>query len=211
MILKEYELIIFDLDGTLLDTSKGIFNSVRFAESKMGLPSVENEKLVTFIGPPPLNSYMKVYGLSEADAIQATMYHRQYGNEKAIYEAELYPGIIEVLSTLQAYEKKLAVATLKAETAAKAMLFHAGIGKYFDRIIGMDDTESKTKADMLQLAIQSIGTTGEAVLIGDSLYDAEGAEHVGIDFIGAVYGFGIDGKTVYKKITEIRQPIELIL
>ena len=66
--MKKYKLIIFDLDGTLLDTSKGIFNSVRYAEKMMGFEPLKDDKLKEFVGPPPKDMYMKDYGISEYDA-----------------------------------------------------------------------------------------------------------------------------------------------
>ena len=80
----KYDTIIFDLDGTLLDTSRGIFNSARYAERMLNLPPVEDETLRRFVGPPPKSMYMEIYGLDEKAAETATLYHRQYGKESRL-------------------------------------------------------------------------------------------------------------------------------
>ena len=64
-----YELVIFDLDGTLLNTSQGIYNSVRYAEKQLDLPAIEDALLPIFVGPPPAQMYQKLYGLTEREAL----------------------------------------------------------------------------------------------------------------------------------------------
>lgn len=187
---KQYELVLFDLDGTLLDTSPGIFNSVRYAESQMGLTPIPNERLKEFVGPPPKKMYAQVYGLEEGCALLAAQKHREYSREKAIYEAKAYPGIENLLAKLKAQGYKLGVTTLKSQPIAETILEHYGLGRYFDVIIGMDAQESLTKCKTIQLAIEKTNTTGKVVLIGDSQYDYDGAQEAGADFIGVLYGFG---------------------
>ena len=118
----KYELIIFDLDGTMLDTSPGIFNSVRYAEKKMGFKPIDENQLASFVGPPPKEMYMKTYNVDEETAMQAAKYHREYGREKAVFEASVYNGIPELLNSLKKSGVKLAVATLKSQTIAEKIL-----------------------------------------------------------------------------------------
>ena len=92
-----YELVIFDLDGTLLNTSQGIYNSVRYAEKQLDLPAIEDSLLPIFVGPPPAQMYQKLYGLTEREALRAAQYHREYSRKYGIYEAEIYEGMKEVL------------------------------------------------------------------------------------------------------------------
>lgn len=188
--MKHYELVLFDLDGTLLDTSPGIFNSVRYAESQMGLEPIPDSRLREFVGPPPKSMYRNIYGLNEEQALLAAQKHREYGRNKAIYEAEVYPGIRELLEQLKAAGYKLAVATLKAETIARTILEYYGIAAYFDTIVGMDPQETLTKRMTIDLAKERTHTSGPAVLVGDSVYDHVGAVEAGVDFLGVLYGFG---------------------
>lgn len=187
--MKKYELIIFDLDGTLLDTSEGIFNSVRYAEKKMNLPPAADCNLNKFVGPPPAEMYKEIYGLDEEQALQATKFHREYGRKKAIYEAKLYPNVKNILKRLNEKGIKLAVATLKNQRIAEKILKEFGIAEYFSVIVGMDEKENLTKADTLRISLHETGSK-TAVLIGDSKYDALGANDAGVDFWAAMYGFG---------------------
>lgn len=189
-----YELVIFDLDGTLLNTSQGIYNSVRYAEKQLDLPAIEDSLLPIFVGPPPAQMYQKLYGLTEREALRAAQYHREYSRKYGIYEAEIYEGMKEVLEGLKERGLKTAVATLKSQEIAEKILEHFDLRDYFDVIIGMDKEESLTKADTIQMSREAVGSRGKAVLIGDSRYDQEGAAEAGIDFIGVLYGFGFQSE-----------------
>ena len=206
---RKYELITFDLDGTLLDTSPGIFNSVRYAEEQLDLAPISDEKLKEFVGPPPKEMYMKIYGLAEETAYKAAQKHREYGRNRAIYEARLYPGIKELLETLKIQNSKLAVSTLKAQGIAEAVLANFGIAEYFDTIVGMDSAESMTKCMTITEAIKKTDTKGNVLMVGDSIYDYEGACQVATDFVGVLYGFGFDSKNKYDFKT-ICKPYDLI-
>ena len=186
----KYELVLFDLDGTMLDTSPGIFNSVRFAERQMGFEPIADERLREFIGPPPKAMYMKIYGADEETALQAAKYHRQYGREKAIFEAVVYSGICDLLSELKSEGIKLGVSTLKSQGIAEKVLRNYDLEKYFDVIVGMDEMESLSKCDTIKQAIENTNTTGKTLMIGDSNYDYQGALEAKVDFLGVLYGFG---------------------
>lgn len=200
-IMSKYQVVLFDLDGTLIDTSRGIFNSVRYAEQKMRFTPIADEHLGRFVGPPPVQSYMTNYGVSEEVAREATKYHREYGLQYGIYEAEVYVGIPELLATLKNDGVKLGVCTLKRQDVAEKVLEHFGLLEYFDVVVGIDRQETLTKAGTIDIALHSLQRNDKAgvVLVGDSVYDAEGARDAGVDFLGVLYGFG------FKKSTEITE------
>ena len=207
---RKYELVIFDLDGTLLDTSQGIFNSVRYAENKMGLRPVSDDVLRTFLGPPPQKMYSKIYGLNEKEAFMAAKLHREYGLKKAINEAVVYPNILDTLNFIGEEGYKLAVATLKSQNIAEKILSNYELLGYFDCVVGMDAYESMTKEQTISKAVLDTETKGEAVMVGDSIIDMIGAELAGADFIGALYGFGfsepVDSKWHFiKDISELKK------
>ena len=187
---KKYELIIFDLDGTLLDTSQGIFNSVRYAEKQMGLLPVADSLLEQFVGPPPKQMYMKYYELDESMALKAAQKHREYGRTKAVYEAAMYPNMENTLDTLKKNGYKLAVATLKSQDIAEVILENFNLKKYFNVILGMDAEEKLTKSMIINKAINKCKCKGKTVMIGDSTNDFIGACEAKVDFIGVTYGFG---------------------
>ena len=187
--MKQYDLVIFDLDGTLLDTSPGIFGSVRYAEQTLKLNPVADEELCEFVGPPPKDMYKKKYNLSDEDAMKATNAHRKYGIEKAIYEAKKYEGMEEVLRELKDRSIKLAVATLKKQKVAETVLENYDIKKYFDVIVGMDEEETLTKRRTIEKTIE-MTRASKALMVGDSEYDYRGALEAKVDFVGVLYGFG---------------------
>ena len=191
---NKHDVIIFDLDGTLLDTSPGIYGSVRYAESKMMLKPVDESVLSQFVGPPPKEMYIKVYGLSNSDAIRATEYHREYGARCAVREAKVYDGIIETLSELKKNGYCISVATLKKQNIAEVILENYDLKKYFSVIVGMNEEESFTKADTIEYVLKRTNAKNP-VLVGDTHYDYTGAKEKDIDFVGVTYGFGfVKGK-----------------
>lgn len=211
--VSKYKVVLFDLDGTLIDTSDGIFNSVRYTEKMMGFFSVNDEQLNYFVGPPPVQSYMKNYRVSEDVAREATKYHREYGAQYGIYEAKVYQGIPALLKTLKESGVKLGVCTLKRQDIAEKVLTYFSLLEYFDVVVGIDQGESLTKADTIDIALEALGETRKenAVLIGDSIYDAEGAKEAGVNFIGVLYGFGLKGKHEdYEMVLNVPELVEIL-
>lgn len=192
MIISNYRAIIFDLDGTLLDTSMGIYNSVRYTEEKMGFTPIMDDQLSLFIGPPPTEMYQSLYGVTVQIAMEATKYHREYSREKGFKEAIIYNHINSLLKKIRGKGFLLGVATLKSQDITNKLLSHFKLSDFFDAIVGVDVGESFKKADVIKIALDKFKITDvkQSVLIGDSLYDAIGAEEVGCDFIGVTYGFG---------------------
>ena len=195
-----YKLVIFDMDGTLVDTSKGILNSHRYAHKMMGLSEPSDAELEGVIGGPLLQTYQMRFGFSAADAKKTVKIYRQYYAEYGIYESKLYDGMEELLISLREHEIKLGVATLKAERFAKIMLENMGIANLFDVIYGVDENDKQTTADLIQLCMTTLGMLKqETVMIGDSIHDLNGARECGIDFIGVTYGFGFSDEKKEQK------------
>jgi phosphoglycolate phosphatase len=189
--MKKFKLIIFDLDGTIADTSRGIINCHKHANAMMGNKIEDEKMLASVIGGPLLNTYRTKFGYSEADArLAVDIYRERYATE-GFKEAVLYPEMEKTLIALKEKGYRLAVATLKAEKFAIPMLIELGVGDLFDVIHGVDDKDTHTKSSMIDLCIKELKCTKEeSVLVGDSIHDARGAMESGIDFIAATYGFG---------------------
>lgn len=106
-----YEIILFDLDGTLTDSGPGITNSVAYALKKYGIETADQSVLFKFIGPPLKESFEKYYGFSEEEAGKAIGYYREYYSDKGIFENAVYEGIEDLLKEIQESKKTAVVAT----------------------------------------------------------------------------------------------------
>ena len=189
--MSPYQTIIFDLDGTLADTSEGIYNCIRYAQKMMGLPPITSAQMHSHIGPPMHESYEKNFHLTDHELERAVGYHKEYALTQGLYEASLYEGIPQLLSQLKSRGLKLAVATLKYEETAQKMLSFLKIAPLFDVICGTLSEVKLTKAQLLLKCVDLCqGEKNTTLLVGDSSYDALGAQEAGIDFLGVTYGFG---------------------
>lgn len=185
------KLIIWDIDGTLLNTESGIVNSVRYTEKMMKLNHLTEKQLKEFLGPPPRLIYKKLYGLNDEMADNAVRYHREYGMTNAAFEAEVYDGIGELLDLFKNNGVHQGVATLKGQKVAELILKKFNLYGFFEVVAAMNMNETKTKTDTITECLNSSSIpVKDAVLIGDSRYDAIGAREAGVDFIGVTYGFG---------------------
>lgn len=102
---KMYDICFFDLDGTIIDSSPGITNSVMYALEKFGIEETEREKIYKFIGPPLTDSFARFYGFDDEKSWKAVEYYREYYQDTGIFECSVYPGFEKSLKALKAAEK----------------------------------------------------------------------------------------------------------
>ena len=189
--MKKY--ILFDLDGTLTDPAEGIIKSIKYSLSKLEIKDYDESILTQFIGAPLAKAYAKYFGFDEDKAKYAVTLYREYFNQTGIFENYIYDGIPELLEKLFNDGYTLAVATLKPTEAAKRILEHFGLAKYFTIIAGSDPNKtSEGKADIISNAIEMLSIEDKtlAVMVGDREHDMLGATQNGIDSIGVLYGYG---------------------
>ncbi len=187
-----YETVIFDLDGTIIDSAKGIINSFTYTFEKLGLPIPPREEMGVFIGPPLLYSFETICGLGNEEAERAIEIYREYYREKGIYEIRVYEGAEELLRKLKANGKRTLLATSKYEPYALQILENIGFSEYFDFAAGsLAGGERGTKAEVIEYALTCTDAERTtAVMVGDRMHDTKGARDVGIDSIGVLYGYG---------------------
>ena len=187
-----YENIFFDVDGTIMESGPGIINALRYMFDKIGYEQPDEAHLRAFIGPPVVHHLTSVYGFSDADARAAYAVYREYYVERGIFEGTLYPCIEDVLHTLAEDNKTLYVATSKPESMAITILEHVGVIGLFAHIFGAVQHEGVyTKDEVLTRAVTTLGGTPDSsVMIGDRYHDVLGGQHVHMDTIGALYGYG---------------------
>ena len=213
--MQHFDVVVFDVDGTLLDTSEGVLASVKYTIKEHNLPEIDEEVLKTFIGPPIQNSFSKVYGL-KGDILQelATTFRNQY-KDVDLLKAVPYEGIYSVFEALIKEGKKVAIATYKRQDYATKIMHHFGFDKYTDIIYGADHENKLKKRDIIELALKDCGVKdfSKAIMIGDSDNDAIGAQEIGTQFIGVTYGFGFSKKEdicKYKNVGSADSTQELV-
>ncbi len=188
-----YDILLFDLDGTLTDPGEGITNSVAYALKKRGIEVKDRKELYPFIGPPLLDSFMRYFGFSEEEAEECVKDYRVYFSDRGIFENEVYPGVPKLLEALKEQGKTVVLATSKPEHFAKQILDHFDLAKYFDLAAGatMDKSRSK-KGDVIAYALRSLGDPEKSccLMIGDREQDITGAKQNGIASLGVLYGYG---------------------
>ena len=191
--MKSYSIILFDLDGTLTDSSQGIINSIIYALEKYDINDYDMPLLRKFLGPPLHESFEKFMGFDKEKSLQAVKLYREYFSSKGLLENEVYGGVNDLLQNLKENGKTLIVATSKPQQFTDKIMEHFDLAKYFDFIAGsnMDTTRSK-KAEVIEYALSecSIKDKSKVVMIGDRAEDMVGAQSVGIDSIGVEYGYG---------------------
>lgn len=209
--MKKYSGFIFDLDGTLVDTSAGIMRSVVYTLNTLQISLPSQEILRTFIGPPIYESFQIHCGMSPTAALEATEIFREtYGSEH-LFEAEVYPGIADLLAYLYSHKLQTMVATNKRTDQAVALLQHLGLEKYFKVICGSDVACRLKKADVIRNTYQLAAIAPErCIMIGDTESDADGAGINGIDFVGVTYGFGFSLLEKEDKFPVCHSPNEVL-
>lgn len=206
----KYKTVIFDVDGTLFDTSQGIFDCIRFVLESMKYPQLEEQQLRKFIGPSVFDSFMGICGMSSEEAQKATQIYRSSYVDKFIGCSRLYDGMDVLLKELKSNGVKIGIATMKTGPQIEKLLDIFNLTEVFDSVSYAVPSGKKSKSDIINEVLEATGTAPEnAVMIGDSIYDGIGAEKSDVDFIAVSYGFGItcelqlkDAKTDYVYFAE---------
>lgn len=188
-----YEVILFDLDGTLTDPKVGITKSVQYALAKFNIDEPDLDKLVPFIGPPLVESFQEFYSLSETEAIAGVGYYREYFTKAGMFENAVYPGIKDMLALLVEQGKQLIIATSKPTVYSEQIIEHFGLTQFFQSIVGSNLDGSRIHKDEViaySLAELSHVEREKIVMVGDRMHDIVGAQKNGIDVIAVKYGYG---------------------
>lgn len=188
-----YNAVIFDFDGTICNTGEGIIKSVKYALEAFGCQPPENDDdLSVFIGPPLVASFMKYYGFDREKAEALVVKYRERYSETGVYESTLYPEIKELLQALKADGIKIAVASSKPLKFIEILLKKFEIYEYFDAVCGVTfKSDCETKASIIARALKELDAKPEnALMIGDTHFDIEGAKENSITSIGVLWGFG---------------------
>lgn len=205
MAEKKYDLYIFDLDGTLIDSSPGILNTVRYTLKLFNKTIPDIDTITSFIGPPLKQSFALHPEVSEKEAEEMVVAFRQEYKKVEILNANLYDGIVPLCQRLQDDGIKMAIATNKPEQFAKKLVKHFHLDGFIPVVCGADMEGLLKKADLIKKAMDLSGVTDKkkVVMVGDTSGDAISAEECGVNFIGVNYGFGTWNSVSHKNMVKL--------
>ncbi|MCJ8012184.1 HAD family hydrolase [Paenibacillus sp. KQZ6P-2] len=211
--MNKYKAILFDLDGTLTDPKVGITKCVQYALKKMGIVVDDLNELEPFIGPPLQESFSKIYSFDEEQTKLAIEYYRERFKETGMFENEIYPGIIELLTLLKEHQNELVVATSKPTVFSEKILHHFNIDKYFNLVVGSNLDGTRTaKTEIIQYILDKYEDKEkhEFIMIGDRKHDIIGAKNTGIHSMGVSYGYGSLDELIQSNPTYIVHNVDSI-
>jgi len=186
--------VIFDMDGTLVDSSQTLINAINYVRSKLYLPPMEGKKIMDSILNPHSNMPKEFYGIDKIEAIHEEWFKEYYG---ANYDRELklFNGVEKMLYELQANGIKIALATNAYRDSTMQAINHLNIDKYFNDIVCFDEVENgKPAPDMLNLLLERNSVVNkDSLFIGDSSRDRLAAEAANIDYLQVAFEQNLEG------------------
>lgn len=196
-----WSCILFDLDGTIVDSAPGITASLAWTYEKLGRTIPTPSELLTFVGPPILDAFRNHSGMTLAEAEHALSVYRPHYREVGVYDAKVYPGVPEVLKAIHDSGIPLSLATSKPESLAQVVLDHFGLSQYFTFMTGASEDEKRSaKKDVVAYALQRLKKAGHdvsrPVMVGDRIHDVEGAKSEGVPTIFVRWGYGSPAEEV---------------
>lgn len=191
----EKKTVLFDFDGTVFNTVEGITKSIQYALRKHGRDA-ELDELRCFAGPPLVDKFIEVFGVSVEEAEQLVLDFRERYVPVGVYESGPFPGIDALLDDLRAAGYTLGIATSKPQPMAELLLERSELIGRFDVIVGSQKgVNNDPKWKIIERAMQQCGADrAHTILIGDTKYDAAGAAKCGIACIGVRWGYAAEGE-----------------
>lgn len=193
--MRPYDVVLWDLDGTIMDSAEGVFLSFEHTFKQMGRVAPTRIELRKYLGPPLLSTFGELLGFSPSDTLRAIEIYREKYHDVGAFAATPFPGVADLIAEVRRAGMLTGLATSKAETAAKLVTGHFHLDGLFD-IYGTasDDEVRKTKADVLEFVLDELGDRDipaeRIVLIGDRIHDVEGAAEFGLDCVLVEWGYG---------------------
>ena len=200
----KYQVILFDLDGTLTDPKVGITKSVQYALAKYNIQEPDLDRLIPFIGPPLAESFQEFYSLSREQALTAVGYYREYFTQAGMYENAVYPGIKAMLAELTKAGRQLIVATSKPTVFSEQIVAHFDLAQYFTQIVGSNLDGSRIhKAEIIAYILAELPQIPREniVMVGDRKHDIIGAQQNGLAAIAVSYGYATPAELEQAKPT----------
>lgn len=191
---EPWSCVLFDVDGTIVDSAPQVTRAFQLALEEAGLDVPGADRLRRYVGPPLWHSFSDLGYEGDLVAALVKSYRRIY--DAMFLDPLPFPGVVELLHRLHAQGLPLATATSKQQYMAAAQLEHLGLTPAFDVIAGATPGPGSTKATVIADALARLDALGadvsRPVLVGDSIWDVEGARTAGVEVIGVSWGYGED-------------------
>jgi phosphoglycolate phosphatase len=193
--MKPWSCILFDLDGTIVDSAPGITASLAWTYERLQRPIPSPADLLAYVGPPILDSFRERGGMTDAQAEHALEVYRPHYLATGVFNSRLYPGIGDLIKKIAHSGVPLSLATSKPESLATVTLDYYGLASSFDFLTGASEDEARSaKADVVAEALHRLARAGHdtsnPVMIGDRGYDVEGAAANSVPTIFVRWGYG---------------------
>ena len=190
--MRTPQLVLFDLDGTLIDSESGIFASLDHAFARIGVALPPRDVLRGWIGPPFYQTFPSVLGNDSELVETAIAHYREHYVATGWAQHTVYRGVAELIEALVADDRKLAVVTTKVDVQARKIVASLSFGAAFANVYAAGaKTRHSAKAEMIAQALADFGTPpAHAVMVGDRHFDMEGARASGVRAVGVTWGFG---------------------
>lgn len=200
-------LIMFDMDGTLIDSGFAITNTINYVRENLGLERLEKDYILEKVNDPSINSSEFFYGTKEFTAQQTKLFEEYY-NIHCLTDLVVYDGIAELIKELSK-DFTLAVATNANSGYAQKMLKHVEIGHHFSTILGYDSvSKPKPHPEMVNKILDKHNIhKSNAQLIGDSHKDIMAATKAGVDSVLVNWGFSNHGNDAIETVQELEKKI----
>jgi len=181
--------VLFDLDGTLIDSIELILNSARYAFKKLGRTAPTDEEWSAGIGIPLFTMFGR-YAHDDADRAALIAAYREYQMEHHDRLVRCYDEVVDTVTAIRSRGHEIAIVTSKSEYLALRALTLVGLARHMDTIVGCDaTTRHKPDPEPVRLALQRLGRTpGEAVFVGDSVHDLLAGNAAGVRTFAALWG-----------------------
>ena len=184
------KLIIFDLDGTLIDSSVDITNALNYALEPHSVKRLAVDDTIKLVGEGITRLLEKVVG-DRGDAVLDSVTKRflEHYTAHILDFTIAYPGVRETLDKLSGYKK--AVISNKREKLSRAVLEGLGLSQYFDIIVGSDSTSERkpSPVPVLKVLSELSVNASDAVIVGDSNYDVDAGKAAGVTTVAVTYGY----------------------
>lgn len=190
-----WSCLLFDLDGTIIDSAPGIITSLAWTLDRLGRPVPSPAELLAYVGPPILDSFRDLAGMNAEQSRHALDIYRPHYLQTGIFNSSVYPGVPELLERIHKTGVPLALATSKPELPALTALQFYGLAHYFTVITGASEDEVRSnKADVVAEALLRLDVhgadTSNPVMVGDRIHDIQGAAANGVPTVFVEWGYG---------------------